>query len=121
MKTSHAALLGVGAIVTVGLAWAAFHQHGGRPKVGFGPAMRAPPPPSPPPPVMQHMPAHPLPTGRRSKAPFRRPTIDTNNIYHRKYKPAGVKGPGNTDAWGPDLMARQKRNNMEIYGSCNYC
>lgn len=135
MKHSHAILIGVGTLATAGLLW--MHTKN-KPNVGFGPSMRGSPMPAPPP---YHPPPHRAAPRHMhsSKMPFPNPTLSTNNIYHRRNKAANIKGQADNDAWaigfptpktGKELgpwtgngacIGKEKRNNLQIWGSCDYC
>jgi hypothetical protein len=62
-----------------------------------------------------HYPVTGIPIAR-----FRTP-VKGNTIFNRPYHTQNNHHEGDVDPYGPDLMVRQKRNNLEVYGSCSIC
>ena len=132
MKTSHAVVLGVGGLAAVAVVWSMMHKKAIAKAHYAGIMIPRPawhPPastlgtpaharPGPPPRYPSHHGGH-VPPG--APIPFPGITMAPNNIYHRKYKAQNIKGQADVDAWGPNLMQRQKVNNMQVWGSCSYC
>lgn len=44
-----------------------------------------------------------------------------NTIFNRPFHTQNNHHQADNDPWGPDLMLRQKHNNLEVYGSCSIC